>query len=80
MWSAAGQRGEGGPDLVRRDNTHQRVLGDTALVTGVQAQTATYQGRDSSGRFRGTLVAVRREKQWSIVNLQLSMLAGLPGG
>jgi hypothetical protein len=61
------------------EDTHQRVFGDTAVVIGVQAQTANYQGHDTSGRFRGSLVAVRRDDQWSVVNVQLSMLAGPPG-
>jgi Domain of unknown function (DUF4440) len=60
-------------------DTQQRVFGDAAVITGVQVQTTTYQGRDASGQFRGALVAVRRDGQWSIVNVQLSMLGSPPG-
>jgi hypothetical protein len=54
--------------------TKVRVYDDTAVVMGVQAQTARYQGEDCSGRFQGTLVAVRRGDRWLIVNVQLSRL------
>lgn len=56
------------------DETKVRVYDDTAVVMGVQVQTALYQGEDCSGRFQGTLVAVRRGDRWSIVNVQLSRL------
>lgn len=52
--------------------TQVRVNDHTAVVMGVQEQTARYQGHDCSGRFHVTLVAVRRDDGWSVVNVQLS--------
>jgi K+/H+ antiporter YhaU regulatory subunit KhtT len=40
--------------------------GDTAVVVGTQVQQSTYQGRDASGRFRVTQVAVRQRGGWTI--------------
>jgi hypothetical protein len=60
-------------------DTEVRVYDDTAVVRGIQAQTASYRGRDCSGWFHGTLVAVRRDGRWSVVNVQLSRLADPPG-
>lgn len=51
-----------------------RLHDHTAVVTGVQTQSSHYQGDDWSGRFRGTLVVVRRDGRWSLVNLQLSRM------
>lgn len=53
-----------------------RAYEDTAVVMGVQSQTASYQGRDLSGDFLATLVAVRREDRWTIVNVQLTRRNG----
>lgn len=49
-----------------------RTQGNAVVVTGVQRQQASYRGQDWSGWFRATLVAVRTDGRWSIVNLQLS--------
>ncbi|GII31951.1 SgcJ/EcaC family oxidoreductase [Planotetraspora mira] len=49
-----------------------RFYGDTAIVAGVQDQRTTAMGSDVSGSFRLTLVAVRRDERWLIVNIQLS--------
>jgi hypothetical protein len=48
-----------------------RLRSDTAVAVGRQVQLATYRGGDWSGTFTCTLVAVRRDGQWAIVNLQL---------
>jgi hypothetical protein len=48
-----------------------RVIGQAAVAIGVQSQIARYRGRDCSGAFVCTLVAVRREGRWRIVNVQL---------
>lgn len=53
-----------------------RAYDDTAVVMGVQVQTAAYRGEDCSGRYRATLVALCRNGGWSLVNLQLSALTG----
>jgi Domain of unknown function (DUF4440) len=47
------------------------VFDRTAVAVGIQTQVARYRGRDWSGAFTCTLVAVRREGRWTIVNLQL---------
>jgi Domain of unknown function (DUF4440) len=60
------------------EDTHVKVHADTVYARGIQAQKASYRGEDWSGRFRATLVAVRQGGRWSIVNLQLSELAGEP--
>jgi ketosteroid isomerase-like protein len=62
-------------------DTQARVLGDTALVVGTQVQETTYQGREASGRFRVTQIAVRdgAEAPWRIVGMHLSPIAAPPG-
>jgi hypothetical protein len=54
------------------EQTRVRLHGDTAVVTGVLEQSARFRGEDCSGKVLGTVVAVRRESRWSIVNVQLS--------
>jgi uncharacterized protein (TIGR02246 family) len=49
-----------------------RLYGDTAVVVGVQDQTTTVMGRDTSGQFRLTLTAVKQGDKWAIANAQLS--------
>jgi ketosteroid isomerase-like protein len=60
------------------DITSIRVYGDAAIAVGTQTQTSTYQGRDSSGRFRATQVLVRKGEGWAIASLQLSLIAPAP--
>lgn len=52
-----------------------RLHRDAALVIGRQAQTANYQGRDASGEFRITVVAVRTDGGWRIAGIHLSPTA-----
>ena len=54
-----------------------RDYGDSAIAVGVQAQEATYQGQDASGRFRATQVAVRDGGHWLVAGMHLSPL-GIP--
>jgi ketosteroid isomerase-like protein len=65
-------------DLVHRafawEDTQVRAHADTVFARGIQSQEARYQGEDCSGRFRATLMAVRQDRRWAIVNLQLSRL------
>jgi hypothetical protein len=65
-------------DLVNRafawEATRVRARADTVFVRGIQAQEARYRGEDCSGRFLATLMAVRQDQRWTIVNLQLSRL------
>lgn len=49
-----------------------RVYGDTAVLVGVQDQKTTVMGRDTSGQFRLTLVAVKQDGAWKLANAQLS--------
>jgi hypothetical protein len=44
------------------------------VAVGTQRQVARYRGEDCSGAFTCTLVAVRREAGWAIVNVQLSQV------
>jgi hypothetical protein len=67
-------------DLVNRafawEHTDVREHGDTIFVRGVQSQEARYRGEDCSGRFLASLVAVRQDQRWTLVNLQLSRMDG----
>jgi hypothetical protein len=66
-------------DAFAWEETRVRVHDDAAVAMGIQTQTARYRGVDCSGRFLGTLVAIRRRGRWSIVNVQLSPAADVPG-
>jgi Domain of unknown function (DUF4440) len=59
-------------------DTHVRVHADTVFARGIQTQKASYRGEDWSGRFLATLVAVRQDGRWAIVNVQLSELVADP--
>jgi hypothetical protein len=61
------------------EDVQVRDFRDAAVSLGVQAQQTTYQGHDSSGRFRGTLVTVRKDGRWLIASVHLSPLAEPPG-
>jgi ketosteroid isomerase-like protein len=52
-----------------------RLYGDTAVAVGSQTQQSTYQGRDASGRFRVTQIAVCLGGRWTLVGLHLSPIA-----
>src|SRR5712691_6127199 len=49
-----------------------RRYGSTAVAIGSQTQKSTFQGRDASGQFRVTLIAVQAQDQWRIAGLHLS--------
>jgi hypothetical protein len=51
-------------------NVH--VYGECAVAIGVQTQRSTYQGRDASGRFRVTQIAVRQSGGWVFLGLHLA--------
>lgn len=55
-----------------------RTYGDTAVVVGVQQQETTFQGNDTGGKFRLTLIAVRRGDGWAVAQVQLSGPLGPP--
>jgi hypothetical protein len=60
------------------DDVHVRAYGDAAVAVGSQRQRTTFQGRDASGRFRVTQVAVRRGERWILAGLHYSPIAQPP--
>jgi ketosteroid isomerase-like protein len=62
------------------EDAQARDYGTAAVVVGVLAQETSFQGRDSSGRFRLTLVAARPGERWLLVNAHIRPLqpAGTP--
>ena len=57
------------------DDVHVRGYGDAAVAVGAQTQRTTFQGRDASGRFRVTQVAIRRGDRWILAGLHYSPIA-----
>jgi ketosteroid isomerase-like protein len=55
-----------------------RLYGEAAVAVGSQTQRSTYQGRDASGRFRVTQIAVQQRGDWAIVGLHYSPIAQPP--
>ncbi|MGH3240545.1 MAG: nuclear transport factor 2 family protein [Spirillospora sp.] len=51
-----------------------RTFGDAAVVIGVQVQETEVKGNDSSGRFRVSLVAARRDDRWVLANVHIGPL------
>jgi ketosteroid isomerase-like protein len=60
------------------EDVRVRAYGDAAVAVGSQTQRTTYQGRDASGRFRVTQVAIRRGDRWILAGLQYSPIAQPP--
>jgi dihydrofolate reductase len=77
QWIARHRDGELRLAALRWRTTERRETGPTAIAVGVLTQLARYRGRDVSGAFVCTLVAVRRGAGWAIVNVQLG--ADQPG-
>jgi ketosteroid isomerase-like protein len=61
------------------EEVNVRLYGEAAVAVGSQTQQSTYQGRDASGRFRVTQIAVRQRGGWAIVGLHYSPIAQPPG-
>ncbi len=57
------------------DEIQVRVIGDTAIVSGIVTQTSAYAGQDTSGRNRFTDVFVRQNGVWQAQACHLSRLA-----
>ena len=57
-----------------------RIYGDVAVTVATQEQQTTYQDHDTSGAFRLTVVAVKSDSGWLLVNIQLSGPLGPPPG
>jgi ketosteroid isomerase-like protein len=60
------------------DDVHVHDYGDAAVAVGSQTQRTTFQGRDASGRFRVTQVAIRRGDRWMLAGLHYSPIAQPP--
>jgi ketosteroid isomerase-like protein len=56
-----------------------RDYGTAAVVVGVLAQETSFKGRDNSGRFRLSLVAVRQRDHWLLANAHIGMLRDAGG-
>ena len=56
------------------EDAQVRDYGIAAVVVGVLAQETSFQGRDNSGRFRLTLVAVRPADRWLLANAHIGLL------
>lgn len=52
-----------------------RTYGDSAVLIGIQNQTAAYRGRPSNGHFRVTQIMIRKDERWQLAGLHLSPLA-----
>jgi len=52
--------------------------GSAAIVVGVQVQETSFQGRDNSGRFRVTLVAVSQAGRWLLASVHIGPLQSPP--
>jgi hypothetical protein len=55
-----------------------RDYGGATVVVGTQAQSGSYQGHDSTGVFRATLIAVSRNERWLLAGIHLSPVAREP--
>jgi ketosteroid isomerase-like protein len=60
------------------DDVRVRAYDNAAVAVGAQTQRTTYQGRDASGRFRVTQVAIRRGDRWILAGLHYSPIAQPP--
>ena len=65
-------------ESLAREDVRVRVYGDAAVAVGNQAQRSSYQGRDASGQFRVTQVAIRRGDRWMLAGLHYSPIAQPP--
>jgi len=59
----------------KNDEVKVRVYGDTAIVSGLETETSTYKGKDSSGQYRFTDVFVKRDGAWQAVATHTSKVA-----
>lgn len=75
QWLARHQSGDLRYTSVTLDEITVRLYGDTAVATARQTSQAQYQGHDTGGQFRITLVFVRPEGHWLLAALHLSPIA-----
>lgn len=62
-------------DSLEVSDTRVRVVGDTAVVTGVTALKGKYKGEDFGGSYRFTDTLVRRDGRWLILASQYTRVA-----
>jgi uncharacterized protein (TIGR02246 family) len=62
------------------DDVQVRIYDDAAIAIGTQTQQSTFQGRDASGQFRVTLIAVQQQPRWVLAGVHLSAIGVPPGG
>lgn len=60
------------------NEAHPRLYGETAVITGRQTATGSYEQHDLQGQFRATLVFVKQAENWLLASLHLSPIAGRP--
>ncbi len=60
------------------EDVRVRAYDNAAVAVGSLTQRSTYQGRDASGRFRVTQVAIRRWDRWILAGLHYSPIAQPP--
>jgi ketosteroid isomerase-like protein len=60
------------------DDLTVRTYGETLVVIGRQDARGSYQGHDTGGQLRGTLIWTRQGDRWRLAGLQYSPLAGSP--
>ena len=53
-----------------RDNINVRIWGDTAVLTGRDSASWSYQGHDFSGHYKVISVYCRRHDEWKLVCVQ----------
>jgi ketosteroid isomerase-like protein len=58
------------------DDLDVRVFGDAAVVTGSNTEKSTYNGEDTSGRYRWMDVFVKRNGRWQAVASHVSRMEG----
>jgi hypothetical protein len=78
-WLARHKAGDLKYETFTLDEVKVRVYNnDAAVLTGRQAQQATYRGNSIPGEFRITLVFVQQQGHWQLANLQLSSIGQPP--
>jgi len=60
------------------DDTHVRLYGAAAVVTGRETETGTYRDQPIGGDYRTTLIFVQQQGRWLLAGIHLSPIAGPP--
>lgn len=75
QWLARHASGDLKTESLAWDEVRGRVYGDAAVVIGRETSQGSYQGRETQGQFRTTLVFVRQQGRWVLASLHLSPFA-----